>query len=67
MPYALFSKDRQISQAFATAEEVWDRADTAGLVEYFEKNGRRRRAMAEQYRVKKVPLLETAASKRLVQ
>lgn len=64
MPYALFSKDQQISKAFATAEEVWQRADTAGLVEYYEKDGRRRRALAEQYRVKKIPAPNDAPSKR---
>ena len=67
MPYALFSKDQQISKAFPTAEEVWDRADTAGLVEYYEKGGRRRRAMAEQYRVKKVPAPDNVAPKSQVQ
>jgi hypothetical protein len=67
MPYALFSKDQQISKAFATAEEVWDRAETAGLVEYYEKDGRRRRALAEQYRVKRIPVSESSGSKTLVQ
>jgi hypothetical protein len=67
MPYALFSKDQQISKAFATAQEVWDRAETAGLVEYYEKGGRRRRALAEQYRVKRIPTSGGSGSKPLVQ
>lgn len=32
MPYALFSNDEQISQAFPTREAVWAHADEAGLV-----------------------------------
>jgi len=32
MPYALFSNDERISQAFPTPEAVWMHADEAGLV-----------------------------------
>ena len=64
MSYALFSKGQQISKAFATAAEVWDHADTAGLVEYYEKNGHRRRALAEHYTVEKVQASNDANSRR---
>lgn len=32
MPYALFTKDEQISKAYRTKQEVWKKADEAGLV-----------------------------------
>lgn len=32
MPYALFSNDEQISKAYGTPQEVWQKADEAGLV-----------------------------------
>lgn len=54
MSYALFSDDQQISKTFATAKEVWDHANSAGLVEYYEEDGKHRRTLAERYKVKKV-------------
>ncbi len=32
MPYALFTHDEQISKAYRTWQEVWQKADEAGLV-----------------------------------
>lgn len=32
MPYALFTNNEQISQAYKTEDEVWEKADEAGLV-----------------------------------
>ena len=64
MSYALFSKDQQISKAFASAEEVWDHADTAGLVDRYEKDGRTHRELSEQYQVKKVQPAQEAPVKR---
>jgi hypothetical protein len=32
MPYALFTNDEQISKAYRTKQEVWKKADEAGLV-----------------------------------
>jgi hypothetical protein len=32
MPYALFTNDEQISKAYRTRQEVWKKADDAGLV-----------------------------------
>lgn len=32
MPYALFSNNEQISKAYKTEDEVWKKADEAGLV-----------------------------------
>lgn len=32
MPYALFTNDEQISKAYNTRQEVWQKADEAGLV-----------------------------------
>lgn len=33
MPYALFDRERQIGDAFATEEAVWKHATEAGLVD----------------------------------
>lgn len=32
MPYALFTNDEQISKAYNTRQEVWKKAEDAGLV-----------------------------------
>jgi len=32
MPYALFTNDEQISKAYRTKQEIWKKADEAGLV-----------------------------------
>ncbi len=51
MAYALFTEGKQISRAFATEAEVWDHADSAGLVEYVEKDGKRERYIEDNIKV----------------
>ncbi len=54
MAYALFSEDKQISRSFSTEAEVWDHADSAGLVEYVEKDGKQERYLEDKFKVQKV-------------
>jgi hypothetical protein len=54
MPYALFSEGEQISRSFPSEAEVWDHADSAGLVEYVEKEGKRERYLEGNIKVQQV-------------
>lgn len=60
MAYALFTDGKQISRAFATEAEVWDHADSAGLVEYIEKDGKRERYLEDSFKVQKCAAADAA-------
>jgi hypothetical protein len=56
MPYALFCRDAQLSQAYSTGDEVWAHAAKAGLVidEVSDEESRKpRRVLDQDYAIKK--------------
>ncbi|MBY0380693.1 MAG: hypothetical protein K2W78_02070 [Xanthobacteraceae bacterium] len=58
MPYALFVNDEQISKAYRTRQEVWKKADDAGLVVESipeETNSTPARVLDEDYEIKPCP------------
>ncbi|MBN9598848.1 MAG: hypothetical protein J0G28_04110 [Afipia sp.] len=58
MPYALFTNDEQISKAYDTRQEVWRKADEAGLVVEVSPDGDDRkpeRVLDEDYSIKPCP------------
>jgi hypothetical protein len=58
MPYALFTKDEQISKAYESEQEVWKQADEAGLVvdaASEEEKSHPKRVLDEDYCIKPCP------------
>lgn len=58
MPYALFTNNEQISKAYETEHEVWEKADEAGLVVDVasdEENRDPMRVLDEDYHIEPCP------------
>ncbi len=58
MPYALFTNNEQISKAYKTEHEVWQKADEAGLVVDLasqEEKQHPKRVLDEDYCIKPCP------------